>query len=254
MSELFTFEPSEFQIIEDSIEFDETNWNIPQIVTVVTTDDNIVQGNTTEIIRHTVRSSDRNFDGLEVANVNVNLSDNDVAEVLITQTSNRTEVSEDGLTDTYRVVLNSQPTADVTVTITPDSQVNLGRGAETEINLIFTPQNWNEPQTVSVAAIDDDDVEVEVGAGNKRNRSRNATAASCDQKLLSIVTHLGTPANNAPGFKALHGTLSSFIKHTMTVEAVHEAVKVSLGPVSRNATGWNAARKACLVILGSVQV
>ncbi|MFZ1030213.1 MAG: Calx-beta domain-containing protein [Limnoraphis robusta] len=145
-----------------AIEFDETNWNIPQIVTVVTTDDNIVQGNTTEIIRHTVRSSDRNFDGLEVANVNVNLSDNDVAEVLITQTSNRTEVSEDGLTDTYRVVLNSQPTADVTVTITPDSQVDLGRGAETEINLIFTPQNWNEPQTVTVAAIDDDDVEADI--------------------------------------------------------------------------------------------
>jgi hypothetical protein len=78
------------------------------------------------------------------------------------------------------------------------------------------------------------------GAGKKRNRSSNATAASCDQKLLSIVTHLGTPANNAPGFNALHGTLSSFIKHTMTVESVHEAVKVSLGPVSRNATGWNA--------------
>jgi hypothetical protein len=145
-----------------AIEFDETNWNIPQIVTVVTTDDNIVQGDTTEIIRHTVRSSDRNFDGLEVANVNVNLSDNDVAEVLITQTSNRTEVSEDGLTDTYRVVLNSQPTADVTVTITPDSQVDLGRGAETERNLIFTPQNWNEPQTVTVAAIDDDDVEADI--------------------------------------------------------------------------------------------
>jgi hypothetical protein len=79
------------------------------------------------------------------------------------------------------------------------------------------------------------------GAGDKRSRARrsNATAASCDQKLLAITTHLGTPANNAPGFNALLGTLSSFIKHTMTVEAVHEAVKVSLGPVSRNATGWN---------------
>jgi hypothetical protein len=73
------------------------------------------------------------------------------------------------------------------------------------------------------------------GAGDKRSRARrsNATAALCDQKLLAITPHLGTPANNSPGFNALLGTLSSFIKRTMTVEAVHEAVKVSLGPVSR---------------------
>ena len=144
------------------IEFDETNWNIPQTVNIVATNDNIVRGNTTETIGHTVISADRNYDGLEISDVNVNLSDNDIAEVLITQTSNRTEVGEDGLTDTYQVVLNSQPIEDVTVTVTPDSQVDLGEGAENEIELIFTPENWNEPQTVTVEAVDDEDVEADI--------------------------------------------------------------------------------------------
>jgi hypothetical protein len=90
---------------------------------------------------------------------------------------------------------------------------------------------------------DSDDAALQGLQGNKRLRRSNATAASCDQKLLAIVTHLGTPANNAPGFNALLGTLSGFIKRTMTVDAVHEAVKTSLGPVSRNATGWNAYAK-----------
>ncbi|WP_413162069.1 DUF4347 domain-containing protein [Capilliphycus salinus ALCB114379] len=153
-----------------AIEFDETNWNIPQTVTIVATDDNILQGETSEIISHTVRSADKNYDGLEVSNVIVNLADNDVAEVLITQTSNRTEVSEDGLTDTYEVVLNSQPSENVIVTVTPDSQVNLGSGAETEIELIFTPENWNEPQTVTVAAVDDEDVEADIHTSTINHR------------------------------------------------------------------------------------
>ena len=145
-----------------AIEFDETNWNIPQTVNIVAINDNILQGDTTEIIRHTVMSADRNYDGLEISDINIDLVDNDVAEVLISQTSNRTEVSEDGLTDTYQVILNSQPTEDVIVTITPDSQVDLGEGAENEIELIFTSENWNEPQTVTVEAVDDEDVEADI--------------------------------------------------------------------------------------------
>ncbi len=144
------------------IEFNETNWNIPQVVSVVAINDNIVQGNSTENITHTVRSFDPNFNGLEIENIRVNVTDNNVAEVLITQTNNRTEVSEDGLTDTYQVVLTSQPIAEVTVSITPDSQVDLGRGAETEIQLRFNPSNWNIPQIVTVQAIDDDFVEAPI--------------------------------------------------------------------------------------------
>ncbi len=51
-------------------------------------------------------------------------------------------------------MLNTQPTADVTVTIIPDSQTTTSA-----TNLTFTPANWNTPQTVTAIAVDDDIVE-----------------------------------------------------------------------------------------------
>ncbi|MEG4409227.1 calcium-binding protein, partial [Microcoleus sp. MON2_D5] len=52
--------------------------------------------------------------------------------------------------DIYKVRLNTQPTANVTVAIAPETQVTLSQRA-----LTFTPVNWNLPQTVTVTAVDD---------------------------------------------------------------------------------------------------
>jgi Abnormal spindle-like microcephaly-assoc'd, ASPM-SPD-2-Hydin len=78
--------------------------------------------------------------------------------VTITE-SGTTNVTEGGATDSYTVILNTQPIANVTVTVTPDAQVNLGAGGGTAISLVFTPVNWNVPQTVTVTAVDDAAVE-----------------------------------------------------------------------------------------------
>jgi Ca2+-binding RTX toxin-like protein len=56
--------------------------------------------------------------------------------------------------DIYKVRLNTQPTANVTVAITPGSQVTVSLRA-----LTFTPANWNVAQTVTVTAVDDAVVE-----------------------------------------------------------------------------------------------
>jgi predicted extracellular nuclease len=50
----------------------------------------------------------------------------------------------------FEVFLNTQPTADVTVAITPDAQVTIDLSS-----LTFTPDNWDIPQQVLVTAIDD---------------------------------------------------------------------------------------------------
>src|SRR5262249_953895 len=59
--------------------------------------------------------------------------------------------------DSYTVVLDSQPTADVPVTIDPGSQltVNQTQNSTSPLNLIFNAGNWNTPQTVTVWAVDD---------------------------------------------------------------------------------------------------
>ncbi len=75
--------------------------------------------------------------------------------VTIVQTGGGTNVAETGPTsDTYTMVLNSQPTAQVTINITPDAQCTVIPAA-----LVFDPATWNVPQVVTVTAVDDAAIE-----------------------------------------------------------------------------------------------
>jgi Ca2+-binding RTX toxin-like protein len=69
--------------------------------------------------------------------------------ILLTQSSGSTAVTEGGA-DTYTLVLKTQPTANVIVTLAPDTQTSTDK-----TTLTFTPENWNTPQTVIVTAIND---------------------------------------------------------------------------------------------------
>ncbi len=75
--------------------------------------------------------------------------------VRITESGGATSVTEGGATDTYTVVLGTVPTSDVTVTLSVDSQLDLGAGPGVPVNLTFTNQNALTPQLVTVAAVDD---------------------------------------------------------------------------------------------------
>jgi Ca2+-binding RTX toxin-like protein len=77
------------------------------------------------------------------------------------------------------VRLNTQPTANVTVAITPGSQVTVSLGA-----LTFTPDNWNVAQTVTVTAVDDAVVE-----GNHLGPISHATT-STDTLYNNLVAPL----------------------------------------------------------------
>ena len=73
------------------------------------------------------------------------------AQVLILESGEGTLVTEGGNSDTYQVLLNTQPTADVAINLQPDAQASVDQNT-----LIFTPENWSVPQTVTVSAVDDD--------------------------------------------------------------------------------------------------
>jgi len=74
---------------------------------------------------------------------------------LLVHSGTRVDVEEGGLTDSYQLSLQTFPTDDVTITIDPDSQVDVGAGPGAPIMLTFTPANAIIPQTVTVAAVDD---------------------------------------------------------------------------------------------------
>ncbi len=74
--------------------------------------------------------------------------------IIVRESGNSTTVTEGGMSDTYTIALNSQPTADVIVSIAPGSQLTTNPAT-----LTFTPSNFSVVQIVSVSAVDDAEVE-----------------------------------------------------------------------------------------------
>ncbi len=70
--------------------------------------------------------------------------------ITLIQSSGSTAVTEGGNTDSYTLVLKTQPTADVTVTLNGGNQITIDK-----TTITFTPANWNTAQTVTVTAVND---------------------------------------------------------------------------------------------------
>ena len=68
-----------------------------------------------------------------------------------------TTVMEGGYTDTLEVVLTQNPGTTRTVTMTPDSEIDLGNGVGVNKVLTFTTSDWDTPQTVTITADNDGD-------------------------------------------------------------------------------------------------
>jgi len=109
------------------------------------------------------------------------------AGVIITQSGGSTDVTEGGATDTYTVVLQSQPTADVTVTATPDAQVSVS-----PTTLTFTSANWSVAQTVTVTAVDD----VLVEGAHTGTISHSAASADPNYNGIPVANVTATITDN----------------------------------------------------------
>jgi len=141
----------EITLNKTSLTFTPTNWDQAQTVIVTAVNDDVVEGPHTGTVSHSVTSNDPQYSGVEIADITVEINDNDSVGLTVNQSNGATNVTEAGGTDGYTIVLNTQPSADVVVALSPDEQATLS-----ESELRFTPSNWNTPQTVTVTAIDDE--------------------------------------------------------------------------------------------------
>ena len=80
------------------------------------------------------------------------------AGISVTPTSGL-QTSEDGTSDQFSVVLNTQPTSDVTIQLNSD---NTDEGTVAPSNLTFTSANWNTPQIVTITGVDDMDADGDI--------------------------------------------------------------------------------------------
>lgn len=141
------------------LSFDPGNWNVSQNVTVTAINDTVSEGAHTGTITHTATSADPSYNGIAVANVIAQISDNDTPGVTL-NTGASVDVTEAGGNDSYTIVLDSQPAANVVVTVTPDAQLGCG-GCSAAFNTV----NWNVPQAITVSAVNDSVDEAAVHMG-----------------------------------------------------------------------------------------
>ena len=114
-------------------------------------DDHLDENLHLSTVNHTVASADPDYDGIYAASVVVSITDNDKAGVSIFESGVNTEVTEGAAGDTYMVVLDTQPSATVTVAVSSDpSQLTIS-----PTSLTFNASSWSNAQTVTVWAVDD---------------------------------------------------------------------------------------------------
>ena len=141
-----------------SLTFTSENWYLPQTVTVTGVRDFVDDGDVLYRIELAAPSSDPNYDGKQAAISAINL-DRDTAGITLSPTRGLI-TTEAGGTATFTVVLDSQPTADVSIEVSSSDRseglVSTGGGTPADsLTLTFTPENWNTPQTVTVTGVDD---------------------------------------------------------------------------------------------------
>ena len=136
-----------------SLTFTSENWETPQTVTVSAAQDEDAAPDEAVTLAHAASGAGEYaaISAGDIPSVTVTIDEDDAARVSIDPT---TLTVPEGGDNSYTVVLDTQPSADVTVTISGHSGSDLNLSAET---LTFTPDNWNVAQTVTVTAGQDDD-------------------------------------------------------------------------------------------------
>lgn len=130
--------------------FSKKNWNTPQTVIVTGVNDFVADGDQPyQILFSPAEGGDPKYNGLVGPAVSLVNLDDDEAGMVVSPTSGLI-VNEGGIKN-VTVKLNSQPTSNVTVTASGGSD----EATITPTELVFTPQNWTNPQIFTIHGTSD---------------------------------------------------------------------------------------------------
>lgn len=146
--------PEEGIVSPALLTFTEQNWNAPQVVTVTGQDDAVADGMQSYTVHVLPNPGSADPAYATVLEVDVGLSNTDDDSPGVTVTvPGVLATAERGDSTLFFVVLNSQPTADVTIGL---FSTDSGEGTVSPGKLVFTPENWAAPQTVTIKGVNDD--------------------------------------------------------------------------------------------------
>ena len=251
---------AEVNVVPNPLTFTTGDWSSPQTVTVTAVDDPDVEGAHFGTVTHS--ASGGGYDSVSIANVVANVTDNDAPPgVTITESGGSTDVTEVGATDTYDVVLDAIPTGDVTITISPDSQVTVGPNP-----LTFNTSTWNTAQTVTVTAVDDATVEgphtgtithAATGGGYDPVSISNVVANITDRPPTVTVTETAASTDVTEGGATDTYDIVLDAKPTSTVTiTISPDTEVGVGPnpLTFTTTTWNVAQTVTVTAVNDLVV
>jgi len=142
---------AEGAILPAALTFTAIDWSLPQTVNITGVDDVLADGTVQYTISFAVNSSDLDYNGLIADDVTVRNEDDDVVAIIVDPVTELV-TTEDLGSATFSVVLDAQPTANVTVGLI---STNLLEGTVSPASLTFTTADFRTPQLVTVTGVDD---------------------------------------------------------------------------------------------------
>jgi hypothetical protein len=145
-----------------TVTFTPLDWALPHSVTVTGVDDADVDGDQTyTIVLAPAASGDPIFDGVDPADLTFSNVDDDVVG-LVLDGAGGLSTTERGGTASFTVALTSAPTAEVTLRVASDDPSEALVETDT---VVFAPEDWAVPRTVTIRGVDDSDLDGPVPYG-----------------------------------------------------------------------------------------
>ncbi len=232
------------------------NWDTPRTVTVTGVGEDIDDGDAAyTIVTAAAESDDLVYHGVNPDDVSVTNIDDDTAGVTVDPASGLT-TTEAGAFDTCTIVLDSEPTADVTI---PLSSSNADEGTVSPASVTFTSGNWDTAKTITVTgvgdSIDDGDVSYHIVTGAATSgdgkysgmdaEDPSVTNTDDDTAGVTVSPTSGLVTSEASGGAGFTVVLTSEPTHDVTIPlSSSDATEGTVSPSSVTFTSadWDQAK------------
>ena len=212
-----------------TLTFTAGNWRYPQYVVVNTADDDDAVADAPVTLTHAV--SGGGYGSVEADSVTVTITEENERAVDVTPTA---LILDEGEAGSYQVVLRSQPTADVTVTVTVPSDA--GATAD-KASLTFTTDDWDVEQTVKVTATTDDDtnspptfsIAHAVSGGDYGSETADSVAVTVKDNTVAALTSEDETVAESAGSIDFEVSLDVEAGETVTVSYATSDVTATAG-------------------------
>ena len=248
---------TEGTVSTSTLSFSTDNWSTAQTVTVYGVDDTLSDDNQAfSVTLGSVTSSDANYAGKNPDDVSVTNVDNETASITVSALSGNT--TEMGGTATFTVVLDSQPTSDVSIAV---SSSDTSEATISPSSLTFGSSNYSTLQTVTVTGVDDfyddDNVSYTITvdpsssiASYNTMTSSTVTGSNIDNDTAAIT--VGAKSGNTSEFgttATINVTLATIPTANVSIVVTdNDSTEVSITPTTLTITPstWNTTNQVTL--------